>query len=102
MPSPAWTGPIGWITWFSETFSANLDWPHNNVMIWQMETGAPFRFIFFDGDGCFTSMSFKTMENALGKQYDSEMIAFFGNEGLGGVFSIVTASFARQLSATTR
>lgn len=65
-----------------ETFSANLDWPHNNVMIWQQETGEPFRFVFFDGDGCFTSMSFRAMENAVGKGYDSQMIVFFiGNEG---------------------
>jgi len=65
-----------------ETFSANLDWPHNNVMQWQRETGEPFRFIFFDGDGCFTSLSFKAMENAIGKNYDSQMIVFFlGSKG---------------------
>lgn len=37
-----------------ETFSANLDWPGNNVKIWQPEEGKPFRWIFYDGDGCFT------------------------------------------------
>lgn len=60
-----------------ETFSANLDWPHNNVMIWQKETGEPFRFIFYDGDGCFSSLSFNAMKNAVSKEYDSRMIVFY-------------------------
>ena len=70
-----------------ETYSANLDWPHNNVMQWQCETGEPFRFIFFDGDGCFTSQNFRAMENAIGKERDSRMILFFlENEGFRNRF----------------
>lgn len=37
-----------------ETFSANLDWPGNNVKISQKAPGEPFRMMFYDGDGCFS------------------------------------------------
>ena len=47
------------------TFSANLDWPQNNVMLWQSANGQPFRFILFDGDGCFTRWDYKALENAI-------------------------------------
>lgn len=47
-----------------ETYTANHDWPHNNVLLWQAETGAPFRWLFFDGDGCFTKPEFNALENA--------------------------------------
>lgn len=47
-----------------ETYTANIDWPHNNVLLWQFETGTPFRWIFFDGDGCFTKTDFDALENA--------------------------------------
>jgi hypothetical protein len=70
-----------------ETFSANLDWPHNNVMQWQSDTGEPFRFIFYDGDGCFTKLRFKALKNAVSKKYDSDIIAFFlGSEEFRRVF----------------
>lgn len=48
-----------------ETFSANLDWPQNNVLQWQSENGEPFRWIFFDGDGCFTRLDFNALNNAI-------------------------------------
>jgi hypothetical protein len=70
-----------------ETFSANLDWPHNNVMQWQSDTGEPFRFIFYDGDGCFTKLRFKALKNAVSKKYDSDIIAFFlGSEEFRRMF----------------
>ncbi len=47
-----------------ETYTANIDWPHNNVLLWQAETGSPFRWIFFDGDGCFIDPDFNALENA--------------------------------------
>ena len=47
------------------TFSANLDWPQNNVMLWQAANGEPFRFIFFDGDGCFTNVNYNALDNAI-------------------------------------
>lgn len=47
-----------------ETFSANLDWPGNNVKIWQPEAGKPFRWIFYDGDGCFTRPEFNAIDFA--------------------------------------
>ena len=64
-----------------ETFSANLDWPHNNVMLWQSETGEPFRFIFYDGDGCFTQLDFNALENAIEREREGRMIRLFlGNQ----------------------
>ena len=47
-----------------EIFSANLDWPQNNVLQWQAETGMPYRWFFFDGDGCFTLPYFNAFQNA--------------------------------------
>lgn len=47
-----------------ETYSANLDWPGNNVKIWQPETDKPFRWIFYDGDGCFTRPEFNAIDFA--------------------------------------
>ena len=34
-----------------EIFTANLDWPSNNMRCWQ-EGNAPWRWLFFDGDAC--------------------------------------------------
>lgn len=34
-----------------EIFSANLDWPANNMRCWQ-EGDGPWRWIFYDGDAC--------------------------------------------------
>ena len=35
-----------------ELYSANVDWPANNVRCWQID-GRKWRWMFFDGDGCF-------------------------------------------------
>ena len=35
-----------------ELYSGNVDWPKNNVRCWQ-GSGGRWRWIFFDGDGCF-------------------------------------------------
>lgn len=35
-----------------EIYSSNVDWPANNVRCWQ-EGNGKWRWIFFDGDGCF-------------------------------------------------
>jgi hypothetical protein len=48
-----------------ETFSANLDWPGNNVKISQMKPGALFRWMFYDADGCFTRVDFQALQYAL-------------------------------------
>lgn len=54
-----------------ETFSANLDWPQNNTMFWQAETGAPFRWIFYDGDGCLTWPDYQAIDHALNQDVNS-------------------------------
>lgn len=48
-----------------EIFSANLDWPANNMRCWQADNGR-WRWLFYDGDACFYhSMSdFDTFANA--------------------------------------
>lgn len=60
-----------------ETFSANLDWPENNVMIWQPETGTPFRWIFYDGDGCFSQPDFQALEHSLNQDLCSVVFERF-------------------------
>ena len=54
-----------------ETFSANLDWPGNNVKISQMKPGALFRWMFYDGDGCFSRVDYQALEFALNQQGSS-------------------------------
>ena len=56
------------------TFSANLDWPQNNVMLWQPANGEPFRFILFDGDGCFTRVHYQAMNNAINQGGNSVIL----------------------------
>ena len=56
------------------TFSANLDWPQNNVMLWQPAHGEPFRFILFDGDGCFTRVHYKALDNAINQGGNSVIL----------------------------
>lgn len=56
------------------TFSANLDWPQNNVMLWQTANGEPFRFILFDGDGCFTRVYYQAMNNAISQGGNSVIL----------------------------
>lgn len=48
-----------------ETFSANLDWPGNNVKISQKGPGAPFRWMFYDGDGCYYRVNFQALQHIL-------------------------------------
>ena len=48
-----------------EVYGANLDWPQNNVLLWQAENGEPFRMMFYDGDGCFTRWYYKAMAHSL-------------------------------------
>ena len=60
-----------------EIYSANLDWPQNNVLQWQAETGEPFRWPFFDGDGCFTKPSFNAFENATNQGGNSRVFNHF-------------------------
>lgn len=60
-----------------EIFSANLDWPQNNVKIWQNETGDKFRFIFYDGDGCFTNWQFLALNHAMNSGGNSRVFNHF-------------------------
>ena len=46
-----------------ELFSNNLDWPSYNVRLWQEGEG-PWRWIFFDGDGCLQNLDFDAFANA--------------------------------------
>lgn len=64
-----------------ETFSANLDWPVNNVLLWQAASGEPFRMIFYDGDGCFTRVDHHSLSEALSHNMSSLLMKkFFENE----------------------
>ena len=60
-----------------EIFSANLDWPENNVKIWQPEKGQPFRFIFFDADGCFIRWKHKALFHAMNSGRNSVVLNHF-------------------------
>jgi len=68
------------------TFSANLDWPQNNVMLWQSANGEPFRFILFDGDGCFTNVEYQALDNAIHQGGNSVIFK-----------RLLTSGFFRQL-----
>ena len=46
-----------------ELFSANRDWPINNVRCWQTP-GGPWRWVFYDGDWCLTFADFDVYGNA--------------------------------------
>lgn len=46
-----------------ELYTANIDWPANNMRCWQYQNG-PWRWIFYDGDGCLKGMDFDVMDNA--------------------------------------
>ena len=46
-----------------EIFTANLDWPANNVRCWQ-ESDGPWRWIFFDGDIGLIKKEFDAFANA--------------------------------------
>ena len=60
-----------------ETFSANLDWPGNNVKITQLAPGAPFRWMFYDGDGCFSWVDYQAFDFALHQEGNSVVLNRF-------------------------
>lgn len=60
-----------------EIYSANLDWPQNNVLQWQGETGGLFRWLFYDGDGCFTRPQYDAFQNALNQGGNSRILSHF-------------------------
>ena len=60
-----------------EIFGANLDWPSNNVKISQMAPGAPFRWMLYDTDGCFTMPEYQAMQNALSQNTNSVVFSRF-------------------------
>lgn len=47
-----------------ELFSANFDWPINNVRCWQ-ENNGPWQWFFYDGDCCFTDQDFDVYGNIM-------------------------------------
>ncbi|MCQ2283454.1 MAG: CotH kinase family protein [Bacteroidales bacterium] len=46
-----------------ELFSANRDWPANNMRCWQYEM-SPWRWLLYDGDACFSDLEFDSYANA--------------------------------------
>lgn len=60
-----------------QLYTANIDWPFNNVRIWQMETGEQFRFIFYDGDGCLTKWNYNAVYNAINAGDNSRVFNHF-------------------------
>ena len=70
-----------------ETYSANLDWPQNNVLHWNAEPGMPFRWIYFDGDGCFTRPRYESINNAMNQGGNSAVFNhFLENQGFKDLF----------------
>jgi len=70
-----------------ETFSANLDWPQNNVRLWQPALGQPFRCIFFDGDGCFSWYWYEAMDHLMNCNGNSLIFnRFYENESFRKAF----------------
>ncbi len=72
-----------------EVFSANRDWPNNNVKISQMAPGKPFRMMFYDGDGCFSKVDYPAFNNAISQEHNSMVLnRFLENRGFRfGFFS---------------
>ena len=60
-----------------ETFSANLDWPGNNVKISQMAPGKPFRMMFYDGDGCFSRVEYQALGHALHDEITNRVLSHY-------------------------
>ena len=60
-----------------ETFSANLDWPGNNVKISQKAPGEPFRMMFYDGDGCFSRVEYQAINHALNDEINNRVLGHF-------------------------
>jgi hypothetical protein len=46
-----------------EIFAENLDWPATNLRCWQEDDG-PWRWIFYDGDGCLEEQGLDAFANA--------------------------------------
>lgn len=64
-----------------ELFSANLDWPGNNVKIRQLAPGKPFHMMFYDGDGCFSRVEYQALDHALHSGGNSVVMSrFLGNK----------------------
>ena len=60
-----------------ESFAANLDWPSNNVKLWQPGPGRKFRWLFYDGDGCFVRPAFNATEHAINQDINSRIYNHF-------------------------
>ena len=64
-----------------EIFTANLDWPANNMRCWQ-EGDGPWRWIFFDGDDCLIrkrhdEFAYATYDGPSGYPTSSRSTLFF-------------------------
>lgn len=53
-----------------EIFTANVDWPANNSCCWQV-IDEKWRWVFYDGDGCFSDPGFDAFANAV---YDGDEV----------------------------
>lgn len=60
-----------------QIYNANLDWPQNNVRIWQPAYGEQFRLVFYDGDGCFSKWFYNAMEHATNQGGNSTVLNHF-------------------------
>lgn len=60
-----------------EIYTANLDWPQNNVLQWQGEPNGKFRWLFYDGDGCFTQPNYNAFEHSLNQGGNSRVFKHF-------------------------
>ena len=60
-----------------ETFTGNLDWPQNNVKLWRLAPGERFRWLFYDGDGCFTQPAYNATEHSLNSGGNSRIFIHF-------------------------
>ena len=47
-----------------EIFCENVDWPANNMRMWQLGDG-PWRWIFYDGDACLQWLTYYAFDNAV-------------------------------------
>ena len=56
-----------------ELFSANWDWPNNNVRCWQTMDDGPWRWVFYDGDCCLDNLEYDVymMATFLGEYWSS-------------------------------
>ena len=71
-----------------ETFAANVDWPGNNVKLWQPGPGGKFRWLFYDGDGCFVRPHFEATDHAITQGLSSRVfLRFRENQGFLNAFS---------------